>query len=139
MKGGNWYFYVNHYRQNQKGMKKLRLIRDRSECGEIDFVGELVRESIQLSDLDQNQLGELTFAYKLGCGDSGASQAKLIILENGQKWIIRGQPRFEDHRMNLVEKGKRKVDPSFKKAPSVFLDFAKKHWDKHTPVIFTKD
>lgn len=138
-KNGNWYIYVYHYRKGKKGLQLLRRVRDRSECGEIDFVGGLVRESLHLSDLNHNQIGEVSFVYKLGCGDSGADQAKLLVLEDGKKWIIRGTPHFEDRRMNLIEKGKQKIDPAFFKAPSVFLDFAKKQWDKHTPVIFEKD
>jgi hypothetical protein len=44
-----------------------------------------------VTDLDHDGVGEVTFAYLLNCaGDVSPARLKLLVLEDGAKYIIRG-------------------------------------------------
>jgi hypothetical protein len=70
--------------------------------------------------------GEITFVYRLGCdGDPTPVPMKLMMLEDGDKYAIRGTTSLEMY--NHV--GEMNVDASFNDAPDEFLPFAKKIWE----------
>lgn len=51
-----------------------------------------VRGPLEVTDVDGDQIGELTFAYSLGCrGDVSPLVFKLLVLEGGEKYILRGE------------------------------------------------
>jgi len=78
--------------------------------------------------MDNNNLGEITFAYKLACiSDASPLTLKLLILENGNKYIIRGTTKVDLGPEYRIESTK-SIDPSFDKAPKSFLLHAKKTW-----------
>lgn len=50
-----------------------------------------VRGPLEVTDVDADQIGELTFAYSLGCrSDVSPLDFKLLVLEDGEKHILRG-------------------------------------------------
>jgi hypothetical protein len=79
-------------------------------------------------DLDNDNYGEITFAYIKTCtSDVSPMTLKLLTLENGEKYIIRGSTRI-DWGDGDVSGGEKNIDPSFKNGPSVFLSNANKIW-----------
>lgn len=51
-----------------------------------------VRGPLEVTDVDGDQVGELTFAYSLGCrGDISPLTFKLLVLEDGARYILRGE------------------------------------------------
>ena len=89
---------------NSRERLVLREVRDGvSEC-EVDMVAEFVSESLQVTDFDDDGYDEVSFAYRLNCsGDPSPDEQKLLVLEEGKKYILRGSvfspyEPFEDPR-----------------------------------------
>jgi hypothetical protein len=69
----------------------VETIRDGVEsCGH-DVTAAFRPGSLGVTDLDHDGVGEVTFAYLLRCaGDVSAARLKLLVLEDGAKYIVRG-------------------------------------------------
>src|SRR5690606_29174293 len=77
-------------------------------------------------------IGEVAFAYRADCvSDMSPVTVKLLLLENGDKYILRGTTRIEDP--GGAYGGDLKVDPSFTKGPKEFLAHAKALWERESP------
>lgn len=80
----------------------LREVGDGVEDCDLDWVSEFVPESLTVRDSDVDGYGEVEFAYEVGCrGDVGSNDLKLLLLEGGEKHILRGSTfspfeQFED-------------------------------------------
>jgi len=109
--------FVYHYCINNSEVKLYRKVQDHlyTDYPEVKFVPE----SINVSDLDNDDIGEITFAYILEDLTVEIPDLKLLILENGDKYIIRG---------NLA--GKKNIDKSLKEGPNEFLNEANRVWKK---------
>jgi hypothetical protein len=72
--------------------RELRQLSDTVQgCGE-DIVLRLVERSLALTDLDHDGLDEASFSYLVGCRrDMSPVAMKLVLLENGDKYIMRGE------------------------------------------------
>lgn len=119
--------YVYHYSVKDDQVKLLRKIYDFEEKCEFDLTLEFLEKSIGVTDLDKNNIGEITFAYQKSCrSDVSPLVLKLLILENGEKYILRGNTIVDlgDQKIG----GDKKMDASFDQAPMVFLDHANKVW-----------
>ncbi len=69
----------------------LREVRDGERDCEFDLTAEFVREALQVRDDDADGFGEVLFAYRLACrSDPSPSDLKLLSLEHGDKYILRG-------------------------------------------------
>jgi hypothetical protein len=126
------HLYVRHYARASAAAapRLLREVRDKVERCEFDPSAELLPDAIGVSDLDGDGIGELTFAYKLGCrSDVSPITLKLLLLEGGAKHILRGETRVK---ISPTERagGKHTVDASFKRAPPAFLAHALRLWSK---------
>ncbi len=80
----------------------LREVRDGvTEC-DLDMVAEFAPQSLSVADVDGDSLGEVSLTYRLNCaGDISPGEQKLLVLEGGEKYILRGSPyspytSFED-------------------------------------------
>lgn len=99
------------------------------EC-DADLTLDYISNSISVTDINKNGIGESTFLYTLGCrSDVSPLGYKLLMHEGKDKYAIRGTRLIA---MKDVEPygGEIKVDPSFDAAPAGFLDYAKKQWKK---------
>ncbi len=114
-----------HYRCGEDGDCQLvRKIQDFVKNCDLDLDLLIIDQSIYISDLDNDQIAEISFLYKLGCrSDVSPIKLKLLMLEDGEKYAIRGTTFV----MNLG--GEKNIDPSFYSAPESFLNFATKRWD----------
>lgn len=69
----------------------LREVRDDVSDCEVDVTAEFLAESLAVHDDDGDGTGEVVFAYRLACrGDVSAAEQKLLVLEDGDKHILRG-------------------------------------------------
>jgi len=119
------YLYATHYVVNDGKAKNLRVMKDLSEKCDADNVTEFRPNSFSVTDLDNDDVGEVTFAYTVGCvSDVSPLTLKLLVLEGGEKYIIRGETLVELDGEKVG--GKKEIDAAFKKAPKPFLDFAEK-------------
>jgi len=121
--------FAYHYAVNSNVAKELRKVYDFEKQCEFDLFLEFIENSIQVTDLDNNNFGELTFAYKKACiSDVSPKDLKLLMLENGNKFIIRGTTLIEMPGAKIDDT--KKVDASFDNAPASFLTHAVSVWDK---------
>lgn len=120
--------FVFHYLIDADNPKLLRKIYDAEKDCDYDLTLEFVEEAIKLTDLDNDSIGELTFAYKIACiSDVSPVGLKLVILEDGKKFILRGSTIIK---MGSDEFGGDKtVDASFKNGPGSFLAHANEIWN----------
>jgi hypothetical protein len=120
------YLYAYHFADKGDGYKELRMIQDwEKECDLINNA-EFRFHTLSITDLDKDNKAEITFIYRLGCiMDASSVPMKLMMLEDGDKYAIRGTTSLEQY--NHV--GEMNVDASFNDAPEEFLPFAKKIWE----------
>ena len=120
--------YVYHYSINSDNVRLLRKVYDYVKDCDYDLFLEFIENSIKVTDLDKNNYGEITFAYKKACiSDISPKDLKLIMLENGNKFIIRGTTSID--KPGIKVDGTKKVDASFNNAPAGFLSHADNIWD----------
>ena len=120
------FLYAYHFADKGDGYKKIRMIKDwEKECDLINHA-EFRFKTLNITDRDRDNKAEITFIYRLGCNmDPTPVPMKLMMLEDGEKYAIRGKTAIE--RMNIADE--MNVDPSFNEAPDEFLSFAKEIWE----------
>ena len=120
--------FVYHYAIKNENIKLIRKVYDFEKNCEFDLSIGFIDKSIEVTDLDQNNYGEITFAYKKSCrSDMSPMILKLLTLENGEKYIIRGTTIIEvDYGSSYG--GEKNIDPSFYNAPKLFLTNANRIW-----------
>jgi hypothetical protein len=122
--------YANHYLRDGDEIRLLRTIRDRVDECEFDLFASFRDDALGVTDLDGDGVGEVTFAYELACmSDVSPKTLKLLLLEGGDKYIIRGETRVEVDFLDEVYGGDRTIDRSLTAGPKVFLDHATRTWD----------
>ena len=120
--------FVYHYAVKNKNVRQLRKVYDFEKNCDADLLIKFIERSIVISDLDQDNYGEITFAYKKGCrSDVSPLTLKLLTLENGEKYIIRGSTLI-DFGGGAPYGGEKNIDPSFYNAPKSFLRSANIIW-----------
>jgi hypothetical protein len=108
----------------------LRTVKDQVlDCTE-DLTGEFVPDATAITDLDGDGVAEATFAYRIACkGDVAPDTVKVLVLENKDKYILRGDDFFAmDPGKGKHSGGTYKPEPAAAKWPPAFLDQAKKTW-----------
>ena len=76
---------------NSQERQVLREVRDGVPDCSVDMIAEFVPESLTVTDYDEDGYGEASFAYRLNCsGDPSPDEQKLLVLEQGEKYILRG-------------------------------------------------
>ncbi len=121
--------YVYCFTKTPNGWKKKWQLSDGIHNCEVDALCEFFPGSFTITDNDKNNIGEVTFLYKLSCkGDVSPDEKKLFMYEGKNKYAIRGSTiiQFPEGR----EGGDKHIDPSFTKAAKPLLDFANSQWDK---------
>jgi hypothetical protein len=83
--------------RHEVGGRLVREVRDAlGEC-EFDAVTSYAADAFALTDLDGDGIRELTFAYYQTCtSDLSPYTLKVLVLEGGDKYILRGQSLIED-------------------------------------------
>lgn len=74
----------------------LRTVNDQVAQCEFDVIADFIPGSIEVRDEDQDGVAELYFAYRVDCvSDVSPVTQKLVVLEGGQKYILRGTSRVD--------------------------------------------
>jgi hypothetical protein len=122
--------WVHHYVEAAGKRRMLRTVRDQEENCELDNVAGFVDGSLAVTDLDGDGLAEVTFAYDLGCmSDVSPRGRKVVVLENGEKWILRGQSRVDVGGGQRLG-GRFTADPPQKNWPKTLHDHAIDVWQR---------
>ena len=106
-----------------------------SDCP-VDIEAKFIKNSFQVTDLNQDGVGEIWIMYKTVChGDVSPCDMKIIMYQGQQKFAIRGQNKVfegtDDKGTKHYGGGDYKYEKAFADGPKEFLEFAKKLWDKN--------
>jgi hypothetical protein len=94
------------------------------ECP-FDLDAGFLPNSLAVTDLDHDGIGESTFLYKLACrSDVSPATLKLIMHEGKEKFAIRGSTQVAE------DGGEKTIDPSYIKAPAIFKEFSLRRWNE---------
>jgi hypothetical protein len=129
-KQNSWTLYVEDWVVPAKGApKNLLPVRDFTEAGCPLAPSARFHDAARaVTDLDGDGIAEVTFAYELACrSDVSPSTYKLLLLEGGTKYILRGETTVDPG--DGVIGGKFTADPEEAKWPAPFLAAAKRLWD----------
>ena len=126
--GTQWYeqyLHAYHYvltDENSDLVLKRDLLDFVKEC-EFDMsVSHL--EAIELNDVDEDNIGEVTFGYWLACrSDVSPSEYKVFTFEDGEKYGLRG------YAVAMGYGGEYEVGKEYDNAPDGFLEIAKTYWE----------
>ena len=122
--------YGYHYVQGAGGLQLKRRITDFVDDCELDMTVAHIPPSIRITDLDGDGHSEVTFLYELACrGDVSPLTLKLMMLEDGEKYPIRGTT-IVDVGNGERYGGEKQFGEEFAKAPAAFRDFASQLWDR---------
>ena len=114
------YHFTNY---NKSEYKLVREFTDFVKDCEFDLVYENLNDYFTITDLDNNELGEITVIYKKNCvSDVSPDDIILLMFENGNKYAIRGLTNVDVPGLSIA--GERKVDASFDKAQQQLKDYA---------------
>lgn len=101
---------------------------------QVDLPAFFEPASIEVTDLDSNSIGEVSFVYRIAClGGMDYIEEKLFLVENGKKFPVRGATQFEgeDERTQKSKyDGPMRVDVAYNDAPKSFKKFAIAKWQR---------
>ena len=128
---GEAYIYLKayHFTGEEDGYSLVRMIQDGAAKGcsnpPFGLENEFYENSISITDLNDNGYAEITFMYFMLCA-SGLTPVptKLIMLENNEKYAIRGNSYIMEAKIG----GEKNLDLG--NADKVLKDYASKTWDK---------
>lgn len=97
----------------------------------VDLTASFIKNTFAVTDLNKDGQAEVWLMYKTVChGDVSPSDMKIVMYENGRKYVVRGT-----NRVKLSEKeyygGDYKWDAAFQSAPKEFKTYAKALWQKN--------
>jgi hypothetical protein len=128
------WLFVDHYAV-AAGAKKARLVREVKELVESCSSGMslgLHADALGVTDLDGDGYAEITFGYERGCRtDATPDDYKLLVLENGDKYILRGHSVIDTKdASDPTDGGDFTPDPAKGKWPAAFYKHATEVWAK---------
>jgi len=90
-----------------------------------------VNNVFQITDLDNDDIGEVWMMYKVACyGDVSPLDMKIIMYQGAQKFSMRGKSKVILSKSEIIG-GDFKFDNNFDKGKKVFRNFALKLWNEH--------
>ncbi|HEX2608866.1 MAG TPA: hypothetical protein VHK91_15890 [Flavisolibacter sp.] len=96
----------------------------------LDMEAEFIQNSLSVTDLDKDGVGEIWFLYRIAChGDVSPAELKLFLYQGRQKYAMRGQTKVRISEKETIG-GDYQFDAAFHAAPKVFRDYAQMLWKK---------
>ncbi len=106
----------------------LKMLNDGIANCEFDLILDLIPASLTITDIDSNRYAEVIFVYQMGCiSDVSPLQAKLMVLENGNKYAIRGNTS-----LSASDDQKAQIDSLLNQAPIAIQTYAQAQWERFT-------
>lgn len=120
--------FIDHWAlANGKKPRALLPARDLVEDCPLDLVASFIDGASGVTDLDADGIAEVTYGYQLACrGDVSSATYKLLLVENGKKYILRGTSRLRVD--GAPSGGEFKPEPATAKWPHKFYERATTLW-----------
>ncbi|MEA3451701.1 MAG: hypothetical protein U9Q83_07335, partial [Bacteroidota bacterium] len=117
-----------HFAGTEHHYSLIRMIQDGDDacqCPPNDLENEFYEKSISITDLNEDGFAEITFMYYMLCAEEVIPvPTKLMMLENGEKYAIRGDSYLNNYKIGGAKFG------DMKGADQVLIDYANETWDK---------
>jgi hypothetical protein len=124
--------YAYHYIVGNDSTFLLWKVYDFIKDCPLDIQVGFIKNTFQITDLDNDGVAEVWLIYKLACrGDIGPCDMKIIMYHGKLKYAMRGQNKVQVSD-NEFYGGDYKFDKAFTEGPAAFKDFALKLWDKNS-------
>ena len=122
--GGELYAYL--FIKTEKGyQKQWRVFDYLDQWSGGDFHINFINQSLSITDLDQDQVAEVSFAYDYACRyDVSPATMKIIAYEGDQKYALRGKTIYGQ----MGQKNNYKADSALKEYPAL-KSFLVKKWN----------
>jgi hypothetical protein len=152
MFGGGWktgFIELYHYLKKGDDIKLLNYIKDNTEPCDGSYINEFINNSITITDLNANGIGEITLQYKYACrSDIIPADKTLIFFESDTISTLKGimmsdmiykKVKNEMNWEKLTESEKKKMDYSgyyfteknVKHKSQKILKHIRKQWNLH--------
>jgi hypothetical protein len=123
--------YADHFVTSHGVTRRLRAVRDSDrDCG-ADQTADFRPGTPRVADTDGDGIGEVLFAYTLSCSNDVIPLTfKLLVLEDGRKYIVRGQT-WPDRLSTAGHLAPGRPEPAWSKWPAPFAaraKFAYRRW-----------
>jgi hypothetical protein len=83
--------YADHLVTKDGRTRQLREVRDGVSDCELEITAEAGDGSLRVTDADHDGLGEVSFAWRLGChSDVSEDDFRLVLLEGGAQYLVKG-------------------------------------------------
>jgi hypothetical protein len=123
--------YAHHYLLKDDVPTLLWSLVDFVRDCEFDLALHFIPNSLQITDLDQDGIGESLLVYRQSCtADVSPAVQKLVLHEGNDKYAIRGT----EYLAKMEAGGDMEADASFDKSGRAFKDFAIRHWRRFAGV-----
>lgn len=123
--------YAYHYIVGKDNTVLTWKIYDFIKDCPFDIEANFVKNTFQVTDLNNDGVAEVWLMYKTVChSDVSPCDMKIIMYQGQQKYAIRGQNKVQVSDKEFYG-GDYKFDKAFADGPKEFLEFAKKLWDKN--------
>jgi hypothetical protein len=110
------YLFGSQWRRAKGAWQEIWHMSDKVEqCG-LDLICEFVPDSLELTDVDGNDIAEASFLYRLACkGGIDPDTQKLLLYEGARKYALRGTVKLvmSVNERESVTGGEFKADSSF--------------------------
>jgi hypothetical protein len=131
--GSDAELFAYHYIISGNQAKQTWRVYDFIADCPVDIVASFVKNTFQVTDLNNNGIAETWLMYKTTChGDVSPCDMKIIMYEGSTKYAMRGESKvavgIDDNGEKQFIGGEYKMDENFKKGPKVFKEFAQKLW-----------
>ena len=123
--------YAHHYINKAEKLIQTWKVYDFEKGCPLDIQARFIKNTLQVTDLNNNGVGEAWLMYKTVChGDVSPSNMKIIMYEGQQKFAMRGQNKVKLSEADF-EGGEFTFDKAFTSGPKTFRDFAIALWNKN--------
>lgn len=132
--GSDAELFAYHYIISGNQAKQTWKVYDYISDCPVDLVASFVKNTFQVTDLNNNGIAETWLMYKTVChGDVSPCDMKIIMYEGTTKYAMRGENKvavgLDDNDQEQYIGGEYKMDDNFKKGPKPFKEFAQKLWN----------
>ena len=87
------HLYIYHFLKTSDEFKLIRKLTDYVKKCDVNIFSSHNIESIELTDINKDTIGEISFSYTNDCScieDSLAISTKLMLITKGEKYAVRG-------------------------------------------------
>lgn len=122
-------FAYHFIKTSDSTLKEIWKISEVIDDCAFDVRCNFFNNSLTVTDLDNDGLAEVGFAFAKGCKlGTGPDEKKLVFYEGKDLYLIKGTTTVIKGTQKLG--GDKEVERKFEEAPDAFLEFANKQWNK---------